>query len=300
MLTFTIDLADHLRTPAGFLWKLIPEAPAGYVRKLIDSNHMAVERTRPGQTFLAVGDVVRIKESSRLLSLLRKKPFPVELLDETPDLVVVNKPSGVAMHHTGREEPTVVGLVKDFLARKGILVTPRPVNRLDRGTSGVVILAKGGKAAGVHGRIVKEVGLGKRYLALVDGRVTASGEVSVPIDGKEAVTTFSPLVSSESRSLVIVTPHTGRMHQIRIHLALTGHPITGDVRYGGTSIGERGTFFLHSLQTTLLQGDLVQTFTAPLPHPFVGEIGRSFPGESESIWDRLLQIVSTAVPVPKR
>ena len=141
-----------------------------------------------------------------------------------------------------------------------------PVNRLDRGTSGAVILAKSSSSAGIYGRQVKETGLDKLYLALVWGTSDDSGVINEPLDDKESETRYRTVLAGESCSLLAVTPISGRMHQIRRHLAATGHPVVGDKRYGGGDMPELSGFALHSFRTAMAlaeSGEL--TVRAPVP-----------------------------------
>jgi len=163
---------------------------------------------------------------------------------------------------------------RQLAERDGFAGKLRPVNRLDRGTSGGVILAKSPTAAGMFGRYVKEEGLGKVYLAMARGIFPEEGTFSQSLDDKEAVTMFRLLFQGRGRALVAAFPLTGRMHQIRQHFRLNGHAIIGDRRYGGDSLPGYDGFLLHSFMTTLVHpgtGDLL-LITAPLPEGYRAQL----------------------------
>jgi len=291
MLELPVTDADHLRSLESFLRNRLPDAPPGYITTLIRKGHAAVTPHRPIDHPLVTGERIRLKGSARTLSLLRKGPDVVDILHEDTDIIVINKPSGIPMHRTGQDEVTVIDRVKTHFRQRGLQILPRPVNRLDRWTSGVVILAKSAKGAAIYGRIVQERGVVKRYLALCHGMVSSTLGIATPIDGRESLTTVHPILTTDHLSLLLVTPHTGRMHQIRIHLSGAGHPIVGDRRYGGERLIGFPGFFLHSLQTLIRMGEQTRSVTAPLPSHFIDLLDHSFPGERQTTLTRLLDIV---------
>lgn len=298
MLTFEITDRDHLRPLESFIARLLPDAPPGYISTLLRNGHVLRPDGARHGTLLALGETVRVKESSRTIALLRKSGEGIDLIHEDSELLVLNKPAGIAMHRTGTGEATLTDLIRERFLRRGINLNPRPVNRLDRGTSGVVLFAKGGKAAGKFGRFVKECGLAKRYLALCHGTCGRAETISVPIDGKAALTMTELIAASDGFSLLLVTPMTGRMHQIRIHLSKVGHPIIGDARYGAPPTPYSPGFDLHSLQTTLRDGDTERTFTAPLPEHFLSDLRRHFGSGYPSLLHRIHAIASSPATSP--
>jgi 23S rRNA pseudouridine955/2504/2580 synthase len=124
----------------------------------------------------------------------------------------------------------------------------------------------------MFGRFVKEEGLDKLYLAVVAGELTGDGTIDAPLDSKESVTRYRVISAGNGMAAVALVPVTGRMHQIRQHLALIGHPVMGDVRYRGYPLpaGFPG-FALHSFRTAFTHpatGELL-TVCAPLPAPLL-------------------------------
>ena len=185
-------------------------------------------------------------------------PAPITILHQDDDLVVVDKPRGIPVHPAGHAPQVTV--VSILLARgplaPGAPSRPGVVHRLDAATTGVLVLAKTqtallGLVEQFRRRRVK-----KEYLALVRGVVEVDeGEIDGRVGrdasrpwqmrsgtGKDAQTEFSVLRRGEGVTLLLVRPHTGRTHQIRVHLSAIGHPVVGDPLYGG---GE-GALLLHA------------------------------------------------------
>ena len=179
---------------------------------------------------------------------------PVEglgLLYEDEDIVVVDKPAGVAAHPSmGWDGPDVLGALKAMrvrVATSGAAERQGIVSRLDVGTSGVMIVAKGEQAYSVLKRAFREHDVDKVYHALVQGHLDpSSGTIDAPIGrhpgrqwrmaivdgGRESVTHYDVVELMPAACLAQVRPQTGRTHQIRVHMAAVGHPCVGDAAYG--------------------------------------------------------------------
>lgn len=253
MLTYSITPHDHCRRLESFLRTLLPAASFAYPRKLIKSGAVKLNGVvATPDSLLFVNDRVTVKESSSLTALLSTAPLDLDILYEDDGIVIVNKPSGLAMHRTAELETNLVEQGMQFMAWRTTSCKLYPVNRLDRGTSGAVIMAKSSSAAGMFGRQVKESGLDKLYLALVAGRPDGSGVINAALDGKESETRYRILAEGTGCTLLEVIPLSGRMHQIRRHLEMIGHPVRGDRRYGGDEVGELDGFALHSFKTALI------------------------------------------------
>jgi 23S rRNA pseudouridine1911/1915/1917 synthase len=215
--------------------------------------------------------------------------IPLDIIFENDDLLVVNKPAGMVVHPAaGHDSGTLVHAVLGYdPGIEGIGGEERPgvVHRLDKETSGLILLAKNDAA---HRWLQDQFRLRKvekTYLALVDGAPpTPSGRVDAPVGrdpshrkqmavlppgkGREAVSEYRTLESFAQHTLLEFHPHTGRTHQIRLHCAFLGCPIAGDRVYGHRKTTlEIGRHFLHAakLKIVLPGEEQARTFEAPLP-----------------------------------
>jgi 23S rRNA pseudouridine955/2504/2580 synthase len=276
MLTYQITAADHCRRLESLLQNLLAEASLAYLKKLVKSGHVTVNNAISApDTLLKLDDAVTIKESGKTKALLTGKRPELDILFEDEWIIVFNKEPGLPVHRAAEvDDHNLVELGARLLAKRGIEGKLRPVNRLDRGTSGVIIMAKSATAAGMFGRMVKEEGLGKLYLAIAEGRLPEEGTIVAPLAGKESETRYRLLFQGENWAFLAVNPMTGRMHQIRQHFKLSGHPILGDKRYGGSSVSDFAGHALHSFRTTLTHpatGRKIGLF-APLPESLLAII----------------------------
>lgn len=172
----------------------------------------------------------------------------LHLLYEDEHLLVVDKSAGMAVHPgPGHHGDTLGNLLMWHYQQLGEHHLFRPVNRLDRSTSGLMCVAKHTYAAERLGAMAAAGDMEKEYLAVCDGIPTQlSGTIDAPIgrkdgsvlmrevrsDGKHAVTNYETLSGFQGRSLIRLRPETGRTHQIRVHMAWLGHPLIGDFLYG--------------------------------------------------------------------
>ncbi|SMY12572.1 RluA family pseudouridine synthase [Brevibacterium jeotgali] len=195
-------------------------------------------------------DVV-LPEPERPLEIVAEPVPGMSIIHEDDAMVVVDKPVGVAAHAAaGWHGPTVIGglaAAGHRVATSGAAERQGIVQRLDVGTSGVMVVAKGERAYSVLKRAFKERTVSKTYHALVQGLPDpVVGTIEAPIgrnprrdglyavrsDGKHAVTHYKVLEAFRSASLVEVDLETGRTHQIRVHMSATKHPCCGDLPYG--------------------------------------------------------------------
>ena len=176
-------------------------------------------------------------------------PKPIEVLYEDANWLLVAKPAGLtSVPGPSNREDTLVNRVKYYLERNGRKnVVPHIITRLDRYTSGVVLLAKHSVAQGLIDKQVSNHEFDKRYYAIVAGQITKQhGLIEAPLkrkegenfqivspDGRQAVTEYWLKANLAGGSLVEVKLHTGRTHQIRVHFQSKGHPLLGDELYGG-------------------------------------------------------------------
>lgn len=193
---------------------------------------------------LMEGDAVR----SFVLEI--KKSRPVDILYEDENLLAVNKPAGLlSLDVTGRTEDTMLDRVNSLLAERGEK-TAYPVHRIDFNTSGILLLAKNGRAGEILDRMIKERKIRKSYLCVVKGRPSPDkGRLENQLfkdakktrvyvaehtvkGSKTAITDYQVVASRNGLSLVECHLLTGRTHQIRCQMAHAGHPLLGDDKYG--------------------------------------------------------------------
>jgi len=189
-------------------------------------------------------------------------------------LAVVDKPAGLIVHAApGHRGETLVDVLGDLLGG-GEDARPGIVHRLDRDTSGLLVVARGEEAHRALGELIKARKVERRYLALVEGRPPArTGTIDAPLGrdpraperrsvrgrgARDARTHFAVLEALPADALLSVRLETGRTHQIRAHFAAIGHPVAGDPRYGQAGRHGLGRQFLHSARLAFA-------------HPFTGE-----------------------------
>lgn len=236
---------------------------------------------------LQAGDMLqlRLRETDQTSSVTPVL-LPLCILYEDEDVLIVNKPAGMAVHPSfGNRDNTLANALAWQYAQRGQPFVFRPIGRLDKNTSGLVALAKNAYAACRMTSASGKNKLSREYLAVCEGIIPARGAISAPIgrvdgsaiarqvraDGDRAVTHYERLAVSRSRCLARVWLETGRTHQIRVHFAHLGCPLTGDFLYGQPhpSLNRHA---LHAFRLTLRQpytGQPLQ-FTAPLPPELSG------------------------------
>ena len=230
------------------------------------ANGSVTVNDRPARpsTRLAVGQTIRITVPEPQEPRIEAQRILLDVIYENNDLVVVDKPAGLAVHpgpgHPGGTLANAVLSMCPGIDRVGDRDRPGIVHRLDKDTSGLIVVAKNGDAYELLSRQFRERVVQKGYLALVErlpdpleavieapiGRDPRSRKrMAVVVDGKQAVTRYRVKESFGSFSLIEVTPTTGRMHQIRVHMASIGHPLAGDRTYGKPHKGLQ-RHFLHA------------------------------------------------------
>ncbi len=238
-----------------FLSRLVPDISRSHLKKLILSDLVSVNGVRVKPSYeTRAGDVVRVViPEPEPAAALTPEPMALDLLYEDEDLLIVNKPPGLVVHPgAGHFEGTLVhGLLAHSprLAVQGSPLRPGIVHRLDKDTSGALVIARSERAYLDLIEQFKVRDVHKEYLALAYGSPAARrGEIRTllgrhPTDrkkiavvkagGREAVSLWSVEKDWGEVSLLKVTIKTGRTHQIRVHLSHIGHPVVGDEVYGG-------------------------------------------------------------------
>lgn len=277
VLSFTVpeefdgaQITGFLREKAKFSVRLI--------QKLRHTDEGILKNGMPKRVIdrVCAGDVITVNIKDETVPPL-PFDFPLDVLYEDEDILVVNKPAGLSMHPTFRHpDDTLANAVSFYLSKTdaGSFCT-RAVGRLDRETSGVSVFAKNIYAASrLNGKIEKE------YLAVLCGNLYGSGVIDAPIfrpfadktiraigEGSEAITYYTVLEQIGEFTLVRVFPKTGRTHQIRLHFAHVGFPLVGDVMYGGkenTAI-KRAALHCETAKLTHSVTNEKMIFTVPPP-----------------------------------
>jgi 23S rRNA pseudouridine1911/1915/1917 synthase len=246
--------------------------------------------SKPGYA-LRSGDEVRLPKATSKPSVSNAKPqpLPLDIIYEDRDLLVVNKAAGMVVHPApGHTDDTLVNaLLAHYPDLQGVEgLRPGIVHRLDRDTSGLIIIAKNARTQAALIEEMKQHQIVKRYLALVEGNVSLDqGSIDAPIGrdpqhrqqmtitatgSREARTHFRVLQRFNRHTLLLLQLETGRTHQIRVHLKAIGHPVVGDPVYGsGNTHRHHGLNrqFLHAYQLIFTHPATGETLEleAPLP-----------------------------------
>lgn len=222
------------------------------------------------------GDVLSVDISDRGENAAAPLDLPVDIVWEDAYLAVLDKPPGVEMY--GKNTPNLAGILSNMWGKD---IEFHPVNRLDVGTSGLMVAAKDGYTHDRLRRLLHTDAFIREYLAVAEGSVApARGTVELPIsrgpvegtrravdpDGLPSRTDYEVLSVSRGRSLLRLRLHTGRTHQIRVHLSALGHPLVGDVMYGAADLAlARPALHSHRIRLTHpLTGEALD-LAVPLP-----------------------------------
>lgn len=197
-----------------------------------------------------VGDLVVVKFPPDGQTTVEPENIPLQILHEDNDILAINKPAGQLVHPVRHEQNgTLANAVLYYWREKGISARFRPVYRLDRDTSGIVLVANGHLAAQQLVHQLETRVLRRRYLAVIQDIPDSQGTINLPLalkkgctaqwevatEGKRAVTHFKLVRILRGAALLSLELETGRTHQIRVHMTHIGHPLIGDVRYGEKS-----------------------------------------------------------------
>lgn len=273
------------------LVELLPELSRSRIQTLIKSEKVKVNQTPITKTGWQVyaGDKINVAIPEKSDTGLVAEEIPLEILFENDDLAVINKPAGMVVHPAvGHTSGTLVNAaLAEFDDLDGIGGELRPgiVHRLDKDTSGIILIAKNDRALTKLQDQFRDRKVSKIYLALVDGKPpTPTGRVEAaiardpshrkkmavvsPDKGRHAESEYRIIEAFRQHTLLEVHPITGRTHQIRLHMAFLKCPIVGDQIYGhARKTIEINRHFLHAARLTItIPGEETpKTFEAPLP-----------------------------------
>ena len=259
-------------------------------QKLNADNLVLVNKEHKNNSYIVEeNDIVELIENKEYIpSKFKSENIPLDIVYEDKDLVIINKPSGMVVHPaSGNYENTLVNALiyrynlDDTNVRSGI------AHRIDKDTSGLVIVAKNDKTLELLTDMFKNKKIKKTYVAIVDGVINnKSGTINAPItrdvkdrkkmmvgkDGKNSITHFYVIKTFKNNTYISLNLETGRTHQIRVHMAYINHPVTNDKVYGkeNTLFGQ----YLHASKLEFIHPITKKEIIveAPLPEEFIDKL----------------------------
>lgn len=289
-----------------YLAARLPELSRTRIQELIAEGRVRVDGRSPRRAHrLAAGEAIEVEVLPRPPLRAAPEALPLEVLYEDEDVLVVNKPAGMVVHAgAGTARGTLVNaLLFHFkaLSRVGGALRPGIVHRLDRGTSGVLIVARHDAAHQQLAEQFRARQVEKTYLALVHGAFQRdAGTIGLPIardlrrrtrmtarrrEGREARTDWRVLARLDGFTLVEVKLHTGRTHQIRVHFSALRHPIVGDALYGAPRQARARRETLPPLGRNFLHAARIRFRSPRLGEPV--EVRAPLPSDLRAYLDRL-------------
>jgi 23S rRNA pseudouridine1911/1915/1917 synthase len=269
------------------LVRALPNYTRAYLQQRIDAGDVAVDgRIRKASYRVRDGETITVKiPPSPIMTDLVPEHMVLNIVYEDADAIVIDKPAGLVVHPgAGNWTGTLVHGVLAHApeVRTNDAVRPGIVHRLDKDTSGLLIVAKHDRAREFLARQLRERTAEKRYTALVYGNLREDRTIDAPIgrdpmqrtkmavtsSGRAAITVLHVVEHLPGYTLLDVDLKTGRTHQIRVHCASINHPVAGDARYAPRRVPPPGLHrqFLHAALLALtLPNGMRRTFTSPLP-----------------------------------
>lgn len=291
IITETVSAEDASVRIDRWISDVIPDLTRSAVQKMIADGNTAVNGKTVSKNYkVSAGDVVRVMIPEPVELSAEPENIPVDIVYEDDDLLVVNKPKGMVVHPAaGNYSGTLVNALmyhcKGRLSSINGVIRPGIVHRIDKNTSGLLIVAKNDYSHNKLAEQIKEHSFTREYEAVVCGRLKEpSGTVNAPIgrhktdrkkmcvtelNSREAVTHYTVIEQYGRYAYVRLRLETGRTHQIRVHMKYIGHPVFGDDVYGtaykgieGQCLHARKIGFIHPVTEEYLE------FDSPLPEYF--------------------------------
>ncbi len=290
-LIFTIKCDGKLRLDKVLAQNCPNSYTRSYLQKLVEDGRVSVNGVQVKRSSFLVSNGVLVKVDIPEIKKLDLEPenIPINIIYEDDDVIVVNKQQGISVHPSDTEPShTLVNALlfhaKNLSSINGV-ERPGIVHRIDKNTSGLLVVAKTDVAHLSLSRQIAEKTAQRYYLALVDGNIKEnSGSINFPLGrdkdnrlrysldwtGKDALTDWFVRERFGNYTLIEARLHTGRTHQIRAHMRLINHPIVGDTLYGGSNKFMLNGQLLHAYSLTFVHPtkNVEMTFTAPLPEYF--------------------------------
>lgn len=256
-------------------------------QNLIDEGNVTVNGKVESKNYkLRLNDEIEIEEQEPKILDVVAENIPLDIIYEDSDIVVINKPSGMVVHPApGNESGTLVNALLyhcgDTLSGINGVIRPGIVHRIDKDTSGLLVVAKNDDAHVFLSSLLKDHGIKRTYHAIIIGHMKEqNGTVNAPIarhpidrkkmavvaGGREAITHYEVIEEYTGYSYIRLNLETGGTHQIRVHMSYKGHPIIGDTVYGG------GKTQFEKANSALLDGQILHAKELSFPHPRTKEI----------------------------
>lgn len=270
---------------------LLPGSSRSYMQKLIENGGVLLNDT-PVKTKYKVkeGDCFSLEIPEVKELTVEPENIPLDIVYEDKDIIIINKARGMVVHpaegnYTGTLVNALLYHCRDLSDINGVR-RPGIVHRIDKDTTGLLVVAKNNRAHTSLAEQIKEHSVSRIYTALTEGIIEEnSGCINAPVgrhpidrkkmavntkNGKDAITHFTVLKRYSNTTLVKCRLETGRTHQIRVHMAYIGHPVAGDPVYGRRDNRGLSGQALHAGELTLTHPTTGEemTFTAPLPEDF--------------------------------
>lgn len=280
-----------------YLSNEFPKKSREFFNRLIRNEKVLVNENIVKPSFvIKSGDVIEIDDESlnktETKELISNKDIQLDIVFENDDFLIINKPSGILVHGTGKNESDTIAnaLIYLYPTIKEVgddLMRPGIVHRLDRDTSGLLMVAKNSESFLILKNMFQNHEIQKTYLALVFGKLKNKVgvidsnlkrsdqkfnrqkiELDQSMEGRTAITEYMVMKEFEETSLVKVTPKTGRTHQIRVHFASISNFIIGDMEYGSKKINKKyglARQFLHASELNFNFKGVKYSFKSELP-----------------------------------
>lgn len=273
-----------------YMQQVCPGLPFGRIQNLIRKKQIKVNGKRAEMNQrLALGDIIRIPpvenvrpgRSENEAQKTYRTDLKKNVIFKDENIIALNKPAGLAAQGGSKIKDSVAGGLENLKFESTI--TPMLTHRLDRETSGVLILARTHRAARELGELFKSGKLEKIYIAEVEGKVEQSeGKIDAPLSkefervvvdykGQKALSTYKVIVHEPETTLVELSPKTGRTHQLRVHMAYIGHPILGDEKYNPKNAKKVKRLHLHAFEIRFKLLGKAYDIKAPLPSEMKGK-----------------------------
>jgi len=278
--TLVVDEINKGKRLDSYISDNMDKISRSFAQKLIENQQVTINGKNEKASYkVCAGDNIQVDVPEAQGTKLKAQDIPVDVVYEDKDIIVVNKPKGMVVHPAnGNPDGTLVNAIlamcKDSLSGIGGEIRPGIVHRLDKDTSGLLIIAKNNEAHVKMSKQIQDRLVTKKYIALIRGVVKDDeATIDMPIarskvdrkkmavdkDGKQAVTHFKVIKRYRGYTLLEIKIDTGRTHQIRVHMAKIGYPVVGDMVYSNGK-NEFG-----------IEGQMLHAKSLEFSHPITGK-----------------------------